>query len=299
LDLIRTFIDIEIAVANETTLFRSNSPVTRMFKYYSKMIGIHYLFDNLAKYIAELEASQKQKHLQKKSESELELMNPGLDFEVDPSKMNSEEDENVNKLQLQLVSQKIFNAIMRSATTMPPAILIICTHLRKVVAQTFPGKDLEYKAISAFLFLRFICPSLAAPHAYGLLPAPPTNEVQRQLILLSKILQNLANGLRFGMKEEFMMKLNDFIDNNMLTLHKFYDHLEVPSHVFPYPFPIPKVVKENALNWLYTHICINFYKLNQEFDSCPDHETGQSVKKKMAQLLDTAGPPPEKKKVAT
>jgi hypothetical protein len=119
LDLILTFIDIEIGVASESTLFRSNSPVTRMFKYYSKMIGIHYLFDNLAKYIAELEASQRQKQMQKKSESELELMNPVFDLEVDPSKMTSEEDENVNKLQLQLVVQKIFNAIMRSAAVIP------------------------------------------------------------------------------------------------------------------------------------------------------------------------------------
>jgi len=279
-----------MGTANETTLFRLNSPVTRMFKYYSKMIGIEYLFKTLAKYVAELEASQKQEKAQ-----ELELMNTYLEFEVDPTKMSQDEDENVNKLQLQLVVQIIFNSIMKSIPHMPAPILTICQHLKEVVKEHFPGKDLEYKAISAFLFLRFICPAIAAPNAYGLLPEPPSASVQRQLVLLSKILQNLANGLRFGKKEEFMMKLNDFIDSNILTLQRFYDHLSTPKDTNTKPYAIPATVKENALCWLHTHIATNFAKLNRDFDTY-DFVNGKEVKAQLGEFLNKSPPPPDKLK---
>jgi hypothetical protein len=39
----------------ENTLFRSNSVASKMFKFYSKVVGIKYLFSNLARYILELE----------------------------------------------------------------------------------------------------------------------------------------------------------------------------------------------------------------------------------------------------
>lgn len=66
------FIDIELdhckyisflsflnIIASEETIFRQNSIVTRMFKYYSRMVGTEYLFHTLARYVAEIEASSR------------------------------------------------------------------------------------------------------------------------------------------------------------------------------------------------------------------------------------------------
>jgi hypothetical protein len=39
----------------ENTLFRQNSITSKMFKFYSKVVGINYLFNNLARYILELD----------------------------------------------------------------------------------------------------------------------------------------------------------------------------------------------------------------------------------------------------
>ena len=61
---------------------------------------------------------------------------------------------------------------------------------------------------------------------------PPGVELQRQLVLLSKVLQNLANGVRFGKKEDFMIKLNHFIDENITPLYNFYDTISVRTPFF-------------------------------------------------------------------
>jgi len=291
--LILTFIEVEISSANENTMFRQNSAVTRMFKYYCKSIGVQYLFKTLARYVAELEASNRQ------GRSENTIFHSMIELEVDPFKMDEKLDEQakqVNKLQLMLITQKVFNGIIKSADTIPLPLLVICGHVKRLVSEKFPGKDLEYKAVSAFLFLRFICPAIAAPHAYGLSPNPPTEVTQRQLILLSKVLQNLANGQRFGKKEEFMSSMNDFIDNNILTLQAFYNHLPEPRLQECQAVVIPKQVKENALMWMHQHIVLNKQRLFQEISTSDQFENAKEITQKLTQLIEKLGPAPEKNK---
>jgi hypothetical protein len=58
----------------------------------------------------------------------------------------------------------------------------------------YKGKTAIYKGVGGFFFLRLMCPSITNPHVYGLLENPPDETVQRYLVLLSKILQSIANG---------------------------------------------------------------------------------------------------------
>jgi hypothetical protein len=99
------------------------------------------------------------------------------------------------------------------------------THVKNEVAKRFP--DGVYKSVAGFLFLRFICPSILAPHVYGLLNEPPNQECQRYLILLSKTLQNLALGTLPGKKEDYMQKFNEFITTNQENLREFIDSVTV------------------------------------------------------------------------
>jgi hypothetical protein len=112
IDLMLTFIEIELASGESNTVFRQNSLATKMFKFYSRMVGIGYLFNTLARYVAELDVSSKQKT------EENEILTSTIDIEVDPTKI-SEGDENINTLQLMLVVQKLFNAIMKSSKNIP------------------------------------------------------------------------------------------------------------------------------------------------------------------------------------
>jgi hypothetical protein len=51
--------------------------------------------------------------------------------------------------------------------------------------------------------------------------------VRRGLVMISKVLQNLANGIEFGCKEAHMAILNPFITENLSVVHMFFDKLTV------------------------------------------------------------------------
>lgn len=87
---------------------------------------------------------------------------------------------------------------------------MICKELDKIVVRNFATDKQHHYATRHLLFLKFICPAVASPHAFGVIagmlpvlppfcayrfPAPPTSAaVNRTLILLSKTLQCLSTG---------------------------------------------------------------------------------------------------------
>ena len=119
----------------------------------------------------------------------------------------------------------------------------MCWKLSQEVQRLFP--DATYTIIGGFIFLRFICPAIIAPDGYGILNGDfPTSKFlsphsvilfatevpdasRRGLILISKVLQNLSNGVEFGQKEEYMLPLNPFITENIPMMHRFFDRLAV------------------------------------------------------------------------
>lgn len=78
--------------------------------------------------------------------------------------------------------------------------------------------------------MRFVCPAITAPHYYGLLKEPPNAIAQRQLVLIAKVLQNLAN-LANTKKEAFMESMLDFIDRNKPKMIQYYKSLLVSIDV--------------------------------------------------------------------
>lgn len=54
---------------------------------------------------------------------------------------------------------------------------------------------------------------------------PPTPGLRRTLILISKVIQNLANELEFGDKEAYMMPMNVFIQQNIPRMKEFLTNL--------------------------------------------------------------------------
>ena len=50
--------------------------------------------------------------------------------------------------------------------------------------------------------------------------------IQRGLVLITKIIQNLANNILFG-KEAFMMDMNSFLSNNIMPVTRFLSEVLV------------------------------------------------------------------------
>ena len=77
-----------------------------------------------------------------------------------------------------------------------------------------------------FSFLYMFCPCIVAPGTVwpSLSPGPAA---KRCLVLVAKLLMNLASGVMYGAKEQHMMAANPFIAENKGAMHVLYHELEV------------------------------------------------------------------------
>jgi len=98
------------------------------------------------------------------------------------------------------------------------------------------------------LFLRFICAAIAAPEAFGFQKEPLTSDERRSYVLVSKILQNLANGVKFGHKESYMLAFNSFLEVYEPKLFAYFDVVSAPVQVNPASLPMvtPRSMVEEA-----------------------------------------------------
>jgi len=275
MELMKFYIDREIKESDaETTVFRANSFATKLFKPYSKLHGLAYLFQTLAEPLVILEHETKETDL-------------ATTMEVDPDKLEEGADDIANKWQLMLTTQKVFDTIIHSVNIVPASLRDVTFHVKIGIQKKYP--NLQDKAIGAFWFLRFFCPAIVAPHMYGLLQNPPSSALQRELVLLSKVLQNLANGVLFGNKEPFMEKLNDFLIENKTSLSNFYLELAVNqakdiSQV--QKIEVPTKVVENTLYYMHNLVANNLSSLRDHLDPV----TYSQLKEVMEEL----GNPPDK-----
>lgn len=78
-------------------------------------------------------------------------------------------------------------------------------------------------AIGSFVFLRLFGPAIVTPDSAGLSKqATPRNKDVRKLLLqATRVMQNLANNVLFGVKETHMIVLNDFVTDNIYKVTSF------------------------------------------------------------------------------
>jgi len=109
---------------------------------------------------------------------------------------------------------------------MPPEIRIIAGYIADISKQYVPSSNV-WALVGGFLLLRYFNPALLSPEQNGLLPEGKTLSpiARRNLLLISKILQNLSNGLEFGRKEQYMMVINDFINGHKDRMEKYFQDI--------------------------------------------------------------------------
>jgi len=160
-------------------------------------------------------------------------------------------------------SQKILKQILASVEKCPTQFRQLFAHIKKVVGERFPEND--NITIGGFVFLRFFCPAISSPEAYGIVEEPPNPSSRRLLILITKVLQNLSNDVEFGSKEPYMTKLNDFVHANRIKLIQFYDKLIKTPGKATVNGNLPKGVKNVSLSVIAKHIEQNFDKIEKSF----------------------------------
>lgn len=193
---------------NESELLRRTCVATKMLSIYAKWKGTAYLKATLQKVVERLMLTSKD-----------------LDLELDPARVTSQEELQKNALQLRIVAKVFIDDICASSASIPSPFRKICSIISTAVMPRFP--EAKYTAVGAFIFLRFFCPAIVAPEVEGLVSTAPSKEMRRGLLLIAKVVQNLANNVLFGAKEPYMFPLNDFLTQNIYRVTTFLREISV------------------------------------------------------------------------
>jgi len=152
-----------------------------------------------------------------------------------------------------------------------------------------------YFAVGGLFFLRFVVPSIFAPHVYGLMENPPCQAAQRQLVLISKVLQSVANLVLPGNKEEFMGQLAAFVNKQIPKVKEFYNNLlnsvDGPTHT-NYEVPVDIIIS-SRIN-IYTSVFYNQNKIKEEIPKLT--QLPEAYLSQIENIVHTYGEPPKKLK---
>jgi neurofibromin 1 len=193
---------------NESELLRRTCVATKMLSIYAKWKGSGYLKATLQKVLERLMTAANE-----------------INLELDPTRVSLPEELTNNAGQLQVVAKVFIDDIRASSSSIPPEFKKICSIISNAVMPRFP--DAKYTAVGAFIFLRFFCPAIVAPEVEGLVATAPTKEMRRGLLLIAKVIQNLANNVLFGAKEPYMFPLNGFLAQNIYKVTTFLREISV------------------------------------------------------------------------
>ncbi|KAL0478375.1 RasGAP [Acrasis kona] len=186
------------------TLFRRNSISTKLVTLFFKVHGIHYLQNVLSHDLIKLCL-----------EDEL--------IELDPSRVTATEDETLiksNVKKMTTLCNNILKSIMNTWEQCPIELRYIMKYMREQSEVVFPNcGDI---CVGGLFFLRYICPAIVVPHLFGVVNEAPKANATRTLLLVTKVIQNIANGGgEANKKEAYMRVMGDFVSHRVETAKEF------------------------------------------------------------------------------
>jgi neurofibromin 1 len=270
--------EVEVADCYQI-IFRGNSLASKIMSFCFKIYGTNYLVQLFQPLLMNLFLPE----------------NIYKSYEVDPSRVETNESVDENRQNLLQLTQSIINAIVSSTKIFPLHMRIVCHCLYEVVSQRFPQAG--YQAVGTVIFLRFINPVLVSPHEFGLVDMEPTLKMKRGLTLMCKILQNIANNLIFT-KEVHMKFFNEFLRSNLeLATEYVIDisscDLDINSEQFltQYANNVNFISDTNVLS-LHRLLWHHQEKIGDYLSSSRDQKAvGRRPFDKLATLLAHLGPP--------
>eukprot|EP01119_Soliformovum_irregulare_P021244 TRINITY_DN7036_c0_g1_i1.p1 TRINITY_DN7036_c0_g1~~TRINITY_DN7036_c0_g1_i1.p1 ORF type:complete len:355 (-),score=64.22 TRINITY_DN7036_c0_g1_i1:512-1576(-) len=153
-----------------------------------------------------------------------DVVGSGASFEIDPRRAEKGVNVKENMQKLLELSSQFLHHIYQSIELCPSFLRRVIYHAEKEISIKFPNAGSV--VIGVFFFSRFLIPAIVSPKTFGLLPDTPSPEGQRGLILISKLLQNLANGNEFeDTTEEYKSDMNQFVIINTPHLQEFFSNL--------------------------------------------------------------------------
>lgn len=185
------------------TIFRGNSMLSKALEKYDIRVGQEYLEKLLGPIVKR-------------------IVHENLICDPDPKFYP--EDYVQNYANLKRYVELLWGKIFATSNDLPEEMKLEWKNLRTNVELSVEPSDNEtpLNAISAFVFLRFLCPAILNPQLFNLMQGNCTGNVSKTLTLLAKIMMVFSNRSHFQQhKDPSLMKLNEeFLDvhkNDMLT----------------------------------------------------------------------------------
>ncbi|XP_073824819.1 neurofibromin 1 isoform X6 [Musca autumnalis] len=259
------------------TLFRGNSLGSKIMAFCFKIYGSAYLQLLLEPLIRPL------------------LDNPNTSFEVDPARLDPGDDLDVNRRNLIALTKKVFDAITNSADRFPPQLRSMCHCLYQVLSKRFPNLlQNNIGAVGTVIFLRFINPAIVSPQELGIVGKQVPSTVKRGLMLMSKILQNIANHVEFS-KEQHMLCFNDFLREHFEAGRRFFIQIASDCETVDQTSHSMSFISDANVLALHRLLWTHQEKIGDYLSSSRDHKAvGRRPFDKMATLLAYLGPPEHK-----
>ncbi|CAL1545446.1 unnamed protein product [Lymnaea stagnalis] len=186
---------------DEHLTFRGNSIATKAMEAYMKLVGEKYLKDTLGDFISQMIQSTD-------------------DCEVDPTKVSTPQLLVCQQKNLDMYSNMAWVKVINSFCYFPNEMREVFSSLRSRCSDR--GKvDYSDNLISGCIFLRFLCPAILYPSLFNLTQEYPNERASRNLTLIAKTIQTLANFTQFGGKEEFMTFMNTFVEREAPQMKSF------------------------------------------------------------------------------
>ncbi|XP_076001523.1 ras GTPase-activating protein nGAP isoform X2 [Genypterus blacodes] len=204
--------EVERLGEKEALIFRENTLATKAIDEYMKLVGQKYLIGTLGDFITRLYASTEH-------------------CEVDPRKCPGAELSN-NQRQLRQACEEVVQKIVKTHGPFPEELHRIFSSWVEL-CEDQGRAEIGQRLISASLFLRFLCPAILSPSLFGLAQSYPETNTLRTLTLTAKVIQNLANFTLFGEKEEYMLFMNDFLQQHWDGMRGFLQTVSNPDTEIP------------------------------------------------------------------
>jgi neurofibromin 1 len=118
---------------------------------------------------------------------------------------------------------QILQSLFTSIDRVPPPVRRLVSVFQRSVQDFFPKSN--YIVSTGYLFLRVIVPYITSPDGFGCYHRPIDQSGRRNLILVAKVLQNLANDALFGAKEAYMVGMNAFMGLALPQCQKYINDL--------------------------------------------------------------------------
>eukprot|EP01102_Stenamoeba_stenopodia_P002365 TRINITY_DN12181_c0_g1_i3.p1 TRINITY_DN12181_c0_g1~~TRINITY_DN12181_c0_g1_i3.p1 ORF type:complete len:638 (+),score=216.15 TRINITY_DN12181_c0_g1_i3:278-2191(+) len=192
------------------TLFRDERTTTKRIAAFFLFQGAPYVIKTLSKIVQDICID--------------ETANYEIDPRLDATVSEDEIKQRVAKITDGLV--QILSEIKTSVKECPTSFGSIFRHIKIEISKKFLPSHLDpYTIMSSFFFLRLIIPAIVQPKRYNLINdlRSITPNAKRGLMLISKILISIANGIIFH--EKYMEVFNDLVFKNSQTLHNIFDDI--------------------------------------------------------------------------